>query len=179
LGWTARLLGEKEKEKFDTFVAAAPKGHILQSYEWGEVKAGTGWVPLRLVVEDNGSIVAAVSLLERKVPVINKNIFYAPRGPVLDYSNIELFDFLLEEIAKVAAKRGAFVFKIDPDLPSSDSAVDMYLRQKGFQSQANQDFDGIQPRYVFRMDITPDLDKLFADMQIRRMQYSQNIPPNY
>jgi len=164
LGWTARLLGEDERERFNTFVAFAPKGHILQSYEWGEVKAGTGWLPLRLVVEDSGTILAAVSLLERRVPVINKNIFYAPRGPVLDYSNTRLFDFLLEEVGKVAAQRGAFVLKIDPDVPSSNTEVAGYLKERGFRSQANQDFEGIQPRYVFRMDITPDLNRLSSNL---------------
>lgn len=165
MGWTARLVQEDERERFNAFVSRGPKGHILQSYEWGEVKAATGWVPLRLVVEeDGGHIVAAVSLLERKVPVINKKIFYAPRGPVLDYSNRELFDFLLEEVKKVAKQRGAFVLKLDPDLPSSNTAVDAYLREKGFSSQANQDFEGIQPRYVFRLDITPAVDELFANL---------------
>lgn len=164
MSWTARLLGEAEKERFNSFVADQPKGHILQSYEWGEVKAGTGWVPLRLVVEERDAIVAAVSLLERKVPLLNKKIFYAPRGPVLDYSNRKLFDYLLDEIRKVAQKRGAFVFKIDPDVPSSEKALTSYLFEKGFRSQAYQNFEGIQPRYVFRLDITPSLEELFSNL---------------
>ncbi len=164
MGLSVRLINEDERDKFNAFVAAAPKGHILQSFEWGEVKAATGWVPLRLVAEDSGTIVAAVSLLERKVPIISKNIFYAPRGPVLDYGNTELFDYLLEEVRKLAALRGAFVLKIDPDIPSSNRDISGYLARKGFRSQGNQDFEGIQPRYVFRMDIRPDLDQLFADL---------------
>lgn len=164
MSWTSRLLDEKEKERFNEFVSQGPKGHILQSYQWGEVKAGTGWVPLRLVIEEQGEIIAAAAILERRVPLIGKKIFYVPRGPVLDYAKGELFDFLLEEIAKVGRQRGAFVLKLDPDIPSSDEALDTYLREKGFQSQSNQDFDGIQPRYVFRMDITDDAETLLADM---------------
>ncbi len=164
MSWTSRLLDEREKDRFNGFVSQGAKSHILQSYQWGEVKAGTGWVPLRLVVEDQGEIVAAATILERRVPIIGKKIFYAPRGPVLDYSNRQLFDFVLDEIAKIARQRGAFVFKLDPDIPSSDTSLDAYLREKGFQSQSNQDFDGIQPRYVFRMDISPDADVLLADM---------------
>lgn len=160
--WTARLLGEDEKERFNAFTAGGPKGHILQSWEWGDVKAGTGWIPLRLVVEEEGEVVAAISLLERKIPLINKKIFYAPRGPVLDYSNRQLFDFLLEEVRKVARQRGAFVLKIDPDISSSDKSLDAYLREKGFVPKANQDFEGIQPRYVFRLDITPSIEELTA-----------------
>jgi len=164
VGLKSRLIGENEKERFNAFVSSGPKGHILQSYEWGEVKGGTGWIPLRLIVEEGNQIVAAASILERKVPVIGKKIFYAPRGPVLDYADKELFDFTLEEIQKVARERGAFVLKIDPDVPSSDKDLDAYLKGKGFRSQANQDFEGIQPRYVFRMDISPSLEDLFANM---------------
>lgn len=164
MSWTSRLLDENEKERFNAFVSRGPKGHILQSFQWGEVKGGTGWVPLRLVVEDQGEIIAAAGILERRVPILGKKIFYTPRGPVLDYSNRELFDFLLGEIAMVGRQRGAFVLKVDPDIPSSDTALDAYLKEKGFQSQSNQDFDGIQPRYVFRMDISPPVDELFANM---------------
>lgn len=164
MSWTSRLVGESEKERFNAFVSSVPKGHILQSYQWGEVKGSTGWVPLRLVVEDEGSIIGAATVLERKVPGINRKIFYAPRGPVLDYSNRELFDYLLEEIKKVARERGAFVLKIDPDVPSRDKDLDAYLRSRGFNSQANQDFEGIQPRYVFRMDISPSIEELMANM---------------
>ncbi|NLO90212.1 MAG: peptidoglycan bridge formation glycyltransferase FemA/FemB family protein [Clostridia bacterium] len=164
MDYKAYLIEKKDKDKFNSFLSRSEKGHIFQSYEWGEVKARTGWVPLRLVVEREGEIIAAVSILERTVPFLKRKIFYAPRGPVLDYKDRELFDFLLAEIRKLAQRRKAFMLKIDPDIPSSDKELADYLASRGFRLQEKSDFEGIQPRYVFRLDITPELDLLFANL---------------
>ena len=161
MAFSTRFIGSEKKEDYNRFVADCPKGHILQSYEWGEVKAATGWKPWRMVVEKNGRPAAAISILERSVPVLGKKIFYAPRGPVLDIHNYELFDYLLGEIRSLAVQRGAMLLKLDPDVPSSDIQFTSYLEEKGFKSQANKDFEGIQPRYVFRLDITQDLEDIF------------------
>ena len=57
----ARVITEADRQVFDDYIASVPKGHILQSYEWGEVKARTGWEAIRLLVEEDGKPVAAVS----------------------------------------------------------------------------------------------------------------------
>src|SRR5665647_2759792 len=79
-----------EKERWNKFVADFPTGDLLQSFEWGELKRRSGgWEPIRLAVEEGGEIHAAISILNRKLPRLNKCIFYAPRGPVCDFSNYE------------------------------------------------------------------------------------------
>ena len=32
----ARIITEADRQVFDDYIASVPKGHILQSYEWGE-----------------------------------------------------------------------------------------------------------------------------------------------
>ena len=56
------------------------------------------------------------------------------------------------------------MLKIDPDIPSSNRELADYLVSRGFRFQQKSDFEGIQPRYVFRLDITPELDELFANL---------------
>ncbi|TDA69778.1 MAG: peptidoglycan bridge formation glycyltransferase FemA/FemB family protein [Clostridia bacterium] len=161
--WKARLIEASEREQYDAFVASHPKGHILQSFAWGEVKAATGWHPLRLVVEEEGQMVAAVLLLERPIPFIRRSLFYAPRGPVLDLRHEALFAFLLAEIAGLARRRRAILLKLDPDVPAGETWLADYLRSCGFgPAQATAGFEGTQPRFVFRLDLTPGLDALFA-----------------
>lgn len=133
--YTARLIDNAEKERFDEFMARHSKGHVLQTWGWGELKNRTGWKPWRLVLEDHGEIVAAISILERKIPVVGIPIFYASRGPVLDWTNHELFDALLLEVKKLAQKRGAIFLKIDPDVPSSDKDLENYLKSRGSEVQ--------------------------------------------
>ncbi|MDS1030365.1 peptidoglycan bridge formation glycyltransferase FemA/FemB family protein [Bacillota bacterium LX-D] len=165
MNWKARLIGVDESRKFDEFTAWAPKGHILQSYEWGEVKALTSWEPLRLVVEEEGKIVAALSILKRKLPVFNKAIFYAPRGPVVDPTNYALMDFLWKETKKIAKKHGAILLKIDPDISVQNQDFINYFQQAGFRSaQSGEGFEGTQPKFVFRLDIKPTLEELFANL---------------
>lgn len=161
----ARLINENEREYFNKFIASVPKGHILQSYEWGEIKAKTGWKPLRMIVEKDGQPIAAISVLKRVIPGIKKAIFYAPRGPVFNINNQEVFDFLLAEVKKLAKEHKAIFLKIDPDVPAEDQGFKELLLSRGFQSaEKGEGFDGIQPKYVFRLDITPDEETLLKNM---------------
>jgi peptidoglycan pentaglycine glycine transferase (the first glycine) len=163
--YTARLIGDDEKDKFNYFTAHGPKGHILQSYEWGQLKALTDWKPLRLIVEENGEIVAALSILKRKLPVINKCIFYAPRGPVVDLNNHVLMNFLWQEVRKLGKKHQAIMFKVDPDVSIENQGFLQYLRQVDFKpAGTGQGFEGTQPRFVFRLDLTPSKDELLANL---------------
>jgi len=163
--WTARLLFEADREHYNNFVKNSPKGHILQSWEWGEVKALTGWVPFRLAVEEKGTVVAAISILKRSLPVVKKSIFYAPRGPVLDIQNQELLNFLLEEVKKLARTYKAVFLKIDPDVPASDHRFTAYLKESGFKTTEKEvGFEGVQPRFVFRLDITPPEEQLLENL---------------
>ncbi len=162
----AKLIGQEEKKYYNDFVTAAAKGHILQSYEWGEIKGKGEWRPLRLLLEDSaGNPQAAIGILQRKIPVLGKNIFYAPRGPVGDVHDGVLMDNLFAEVKKLAQKRQAIFLKLDPDIPSSDLVFRDYLKKRGFLSaEKGEGFSGVQPKYVFRLDITPEEETLFANL---------------
>lgn len=161
--YQARLIGHKDKAYYNQFVANAPKGHVLQSFEWGEIKGRGEWEPLRLLVEnDSGEPKAALSLLSRRVPGLGKAIFYAPRGPVGDITDWELMDFLFAEARKLAQKRGAIFLKIDPDISAADTRFREYLQSRGFVSAEKEaGFEGVQPKFVFRLDVTPGEEAIF------------------
>lgn len=160
--WEARLIRPAEASRFDAFIAAAPKGHILQTYAWGQVKARTGWQPLCLVVEEGGQIVAAALLLRRRLPG-GRSLLYSPRGPVFDLENLELFDFFLEQVRELGRQHRAILWKIDPDIPAPHEKLVAYLKSRGFVPAASQSgFEGTQPRFVFRLDIRPSPAELLA-----------------
>ena len=162
---TGRVITDKESQEFNSFIAQHSKGHILQSFEWGEVKALTGWKPIRLIIEDGDNIVAAVSLLKRQLPAINKSIFYAPRGPVVDFQVEKVFKALLKETASIAKKHNAILLKVDPDIAAPNNEVEKILKSNSFKPAGNAEgFEGIQPKYVFRLDIKPTLEELFSNL---------------
>lgn len=161
----ARLINESEREYFNNFLQSVPKGHILQSYEWGEIKSKTSWQPLRMIVEENDKPIAAISILKRQLPGIKKSIFYAPRGPVFDLDRPEVFDFILKEVKKLAAKHKAIFLKIDPDIPKNNEKFMDLLKTRGFISaEKGEGFDGVQPKFVFLLDITPDEETLMKNL---------------
>ena len=161
----ARLIKENERQLYDDFIAGHPKGHILQTFEWGEVKAKTGWKPLYLLIERDGQPHAAITILKRSIPVIKRAIFYAPRGPVADLHDEVLLTFIWQEVAKLAKKEGAIFLKIDPDVTHHDEKLSNLLEKQHFHTaEGKEGFEGVQPKFVFRLDITPDKDALFANL---------------
>ncbi len=157
-----REIPENEKQRWNEFVAWQKTGDLLQSFEWGELKRAGGWRPIRLAVEDGDRIVSAISILKRRLPRVNKCIFYAPRGPVCDFSGSpEILSTLLTGVRERAAREGAILLKIDPPIRVEDAAPP--FERMGFTKIADQDgFGGIQPRCVMTLDLRPTLDEILA-----------------
>ncbi|NLO07784.1 MAG: peptidoglycan bridge formation glycyltransferase FemA/FemB family protein [candidate division WS1 bacterium] len=158
------LLDESRREQWNDFVRASEYPNAMQSWEWGELKATTGWKPMVVAVEDGGKIVAGAMILRRQIPRIGRCLLYAPRGPVLDWSDADLFARLVGEIRTTAARVGGVALKIDPPVPADRADVVPMLERHGFRFTGDDDPDlgGTQPRYVLKTDLTPDLDELLA-----------------
>ncbi len=83
-------LVELTSEEFDGFAIKHKYGSFMQNSFWGELKKKNGWNYVILGVKDKKKIKAATLLLSKKTP-IGKLMYYAPRGFLLDYSNIDEF----------------------------------------------------------------------------------------
>lgn len=134
-------------EEWDEFVAAAPGGHLLQSYHWGEFKALYGWVPERLVVTAEGGA-AAAQVLWRRTPL--GSIAYLPRGPVVQPAGHEpATRALMEAIHRRARGRQALFLKVEPN--NSDAAA---LPGLGFHPSPQT----VQPKATLMVDLADDLE---------------------
>jgi peptidoglycan pentaglycine glycine transferase (the first glycine) len=151
-----RVLNEKDREIWNSFVSSQKDPQILQSWEWGQFKSQMGWGHFVLVVEDGGEIKAGISVLTRRLPLIKKTLFYAPRGPIVDMSKPELLDKLLDGICVEAALRNALALKIDPEFDESDAKVIDVLKAKGFINKKKQ----VQPRATYFIDLTKSEEEL-------------------
>ena len=161
-----RLLNNsaEDKELFNSFIAKAEKGHVLQTWEWGELKHSSGWLPLRLVVVEGGVVIAAVSLLKRSLPARLGSFFYASRGPVLDMENKESWECLLAGIREVAKRHRAVFCKLDPDIKNDNELWRGRLLAAGARLiDKGEGFEGVQPRHVFRLDISSDEETIAAN----------------
>lgn len=170
-------LANLEKEEYENFVKNNKyKSHFLQSYAWGQfAKAKKGLFPyyLGLKNEDN-EIIASSLLLQKRLP-LGYSYFYSPRGFVLDYTDEKTFSLFTKEIVKfVKAKKGIFL-KIDPDiirkkqnyleeevkLPYDSTKIFEMITNNGYKHLGfTKNFETMQPRFTFRIDLEQDMDTI-------------------
>ncbi len=92
-------------------------GHVLQSWTWGAVKAGSGWQVERWAVQRGGRLLGIFQFLWRQ-PVVSLplRVAYVPKGPLLDWSDDEAAALVLARIEDLSRRRGCLQVKIDPDV---------------------------------------------------------------
>jgi len=156
-----KILSFSDRKRWNDFVASTFECPILQSYEWGELKGEVGWQPLRLALEEENQIVAGISILKRKIPGLPFSLFYAPRGPVLDFKKEGLLKDLLKAINILAEEQPALALKIDPEIKEDDAEVIQTFKNLRFSPGRRQ----IQPRVTFYLDLTADLDNLLTSFE--------------
>jgi peptidoglycan pentaglycine glycine transferase (the first glycine) len=140
---------------WDEQVAAAPGGHVLQSWAWGELKARFGWQVERLAVDG-----ALAQVLFRSLPGGLGSIAYVPKGPLADYHDARSLRALLDALRPLARKRRAICLKIEPNL-EEDSLLVERLQALGFRPSPQ----GIQPRRTILVDLVAEPEELLQRMK--------------
>lgn len=91
--------------------------HVLQSWEWGQIKAQTGWQAERYALLQQQKPVAAFQFLWRQpIPYLPLRIGYITKGPTVAWDDLDLVDQTLSMIEQLARKRRCILVKVDPDL---------------------------------------------------------------
>ena len=152
---------------------ALPNPHVLQSWPWGEFKSRYGWQADRLLFQRGGQTVAAASVLQRRLPGLPASVLYVPKGPVLDWSDLELAEGVLETLEHLARRRRALFVKLDPDAyypddapafssrPACASELAAMLRARGWRYSNEQ----IQFRNTLLLDLARSEDQLQEAMK--------------
>ncbi|MDR0930264.1 MAG: peptidoglycan bridge formation glycyltransferase FemA/FemB family protein [Clostridiales bacterium] len=146
-------------KRIEEFIRNHKNGHFMQSQEWGRVKED--WSRHVLVSYDEPSdnidearIKGVMSVLVRKVPMLPFTLMYAPRGPVCDYDDADTIADLTAQVKELAKQEHAYTFKVDPDVLASDEGFKNILFKLGYKLKTSKNFEGIQPNFVFRQDIS-------------------------
>lgn len=135
---------EKQVKKYESYVSTYDGASLMQSLNWAKVKFG--WIQEAVYLEENGEIIAAMTVLLEKVPHTNMYLMYAPRGPVCDINDIELVKRLINELEKLKEKYKIFLLKFDPNVEYNERLEILY-KDAGFKVlNTNVDKDDlIQP----------------------------------
>jgi lipid II:glycine glycyltransferase (peptidoglycan interpeptide bridge formation enzyme) len=125
------------------------------------------------------SPIAAALILKRTIPMggmsARLSIFYAPRGPLLDWTNEALRTRVLDDLQRFAKKEGAIFLKMDPDvvlgmgIPARENdvadaggqTVMSEMKQRGWKYSSDQ----IQFKNTVLIDLSLSQEELLARMK--------------
>lgn len=160
--------------EWDALIAGLPNSHLLQTWEWAQVKSAGGWEPMPFVWDGAAAMVLKRRVLSRAFAA-RLCLLYVPKGPLFDPSDSALKSRVLDDLESFARKQGAIELKIDPDvvlgsgIPGQEGsredetgrAFESQLRGRGWRSSGEQ----IQFRNTVLLDLLPSEDELLARMK--------------
>ncbi len=159
-----------DRERWNSFVEAQPTGNITQTYEWAELTNRLDCQTFRLgaVAEAadaptyaEGALCGALLALVEQAPILRRPYLYAPRGPVVTDPNGPALEALLARAHTEAKRVGAFMLKVEPNVPDGDQVWLAALARYGFTVNPFAS----HPRRSWTLDIRPDEATLLANMK--------------
>ncbi len=162
-----------DQEIWNGFLTSQPRGHLLQSYAWGELHKYLGGTIYRLGAWENERLVGVMLLTLADVPVPGLHLkwLYSSRGPTLERPDPNILTALVEYAHKVAHKEHVVVLRVEPNIADDDPNMDSWLatyHKVGFHTNPR----AIHGRRSWVLDIRPDADKLLANF---KMTWRQNV----
>lgn len=154
---------ELKPEIFEELAKKHPQFTFHQTPGWAKLKASIGWKYYFVGVFEGNDCLGLALLLGKKVPYLDKYIFYSPRGLLVDYGNIDVLSFFSQEIKLFLKKKKGIFLKIDPYVTYKQrdnygnlvengfdhSEYVTNLKNAGYKHMGfNIEFNSLQPRFL-------------------------------
>lgn len=167
---------EGNNDVVNEFSYLMKEGHLFQTSYWNELKKD--WTGVTFYGEDKGKkVVLSCCLLRRKIPYLNREIGYIPRGFVCDYSNRELVKSFIEYLREYAKNNHLAFITIDPEINLSVNGekvefgeeLEEFFMELGLKnlSKGSVNFETIQPNFTFKIDISKEESETIEDTKNR------------
>ena len=113
-------------EEHDHFVKNSDQVNLLQSSNWAKIK--DNWNNERIGFYKDDRLVATASILIRTLP-LGLTMLYIPRGPIMNYSNIELVTFVIDLLKKLQKQNVHFLLNLTHPLFSNLTSLVRMLKK--------------------------------------------------
>lgn len=144
---------EIREEEHDAFIKTQPICNLLQSSAWACVK--NSWQHQCIgMFDDKGKQVASALLLIQKLP-LKLAMLYIPRGPIMDYEDVELVRHAFKELKCYAASLHCFTITLDPGI----------LHKIYYKNEVKEDFSEANDAMI----------KLFASCGVHHLGYTMDL----
>ena len=160
-----------DRVQWNSFLTGQPGGHLLQSYEWGELSQYLGARVYRLGALEQGQIVGAMQLLVSSVPLpvsvpgLNFDWLYCSRGPTVERPDAPALGALVEHAHVIARKEHAVVLRLEPNVADDEPELEerwiAACRALGFQINPIT----VHARRSWVLDIRPGTEQLLANFK--------------
>ncbi len=157
-----------DREQWNRFVESAAASYVTQTYEWSELGDLLGGEFVRLGAVEDGELQAAMVVEIFRMPPLGRRYLYVPRGPVLDDPDSPALAALVAEARRLARRTGAFMLKLEPNVPDGDERWLRALARLGFRRNPY----ATHPRRSWVVDVRPSEPDLLANM---KMTWRYNI----
>jgi len=137
--------------EWNQYLQSHPNAHLLQTGEWGELKSGFGWEPVRIISKGMG-----VQLLFRRLP-LGFTIGYIPK-PVISDQLSGISGEFWAEIDSVCKRKHTIFLKLEPDL-WEDQKPDIW------NLELRTSPHNIQPPRTIIIDIKNSEEEILAHMK--------------
>jgi len=159
------LSDEPVDPTWDTFVSSLPLGHHVQTSLWGQVKNTLGYRAMRLIVSEDGRIVAGGQFLIRKLmPFVS--IAYMSKGPILSTWDPTLAQVVIYGLKRAAQTNHFLVLALQP--ARYEQEFKSVLLNNGFRPSWLE----LAPTATIFIDLTQGVDQILKGM---KRQTRQNI----
>lgn len=168
---TLRLIAIKQQLLWDAYVSASPTGNLLQSWGWGDLKAGVGWYPLRLALWDTQKerIVVAAQVLcrpPRHLPLRLAHLAYIPKGPIFERPEGDvsyIAQVFFTRLRSMLIKQGALA--LQAEFASELGSEEGKMLSRALEPLHFHKVQSVQPARTIVLDLTLDEDTLLANMK--------------
>ncbi|GHO43942.1 lipid II:glycine glycyltransferase FemX [Ktedonospora formicarum] len=166
-----------DRDQWNDFLTRQPRGHLLQSYEWGELNKYLGGRIYRLGALENGRLIGVMLLLVNPVPLptripgLKLSWLYSSRGPTVESPDSPALPALIEQAHKIAKKERAVVLRLEPNIADDDPNEHVWLaayNNLGFRTNPI----AVHGRRSWVLDIRPNHEELLAQF---KMTWRQNV----
>ena len=177
------ILQKITEQEYKKFINKYKDLLFFQSVEWGKFKSKTNWQMEIVGMYDKKKLKAASILLSQKIPLLNKKMYYCPRGYILDYNDYDLIKEYTLNLKKYLKTKDAIFLKINPYVEyqkrdkdgniigtDSNKKLVKYLKKigykhYGFYKKMDRKKD-LEPRWLSVLDISnKSVDQLLKDMR--------------
>ena len=170
---------------FDKFASTHKYRNYYQTSAYGRTKKSNGSnIHYIGIIDDYNNILGASLLLYKEV-FMNYKIAYAPRGFLIDYTNVNNLTEFTNRLKKLLGKQGYMLIKIDPFIPinirnnkgkiininNESNIILANLKAAGYEYLgANLFFENQKPRFEAIVTLNHDIKEIYQsfDKKVRQ-----------